>query len=146
MEVSTELSVVNATHASPGPSFSKRFNSSAAKCCASAAEPPLPQHRILPSLATQSKKTCAPSVMGFASASLTFSLSSALSLKCLMMRLLMSMWVVACLMNDDISLKKVFGTAGNQNCRANSLSGRREGLCGRGGPPPPKNFLHNRGG
>ena len=35
--------------AAPGRSRSKRPTSSAAKCCASAAEPPLPQARILPS-------------------------------------------------------------------------------------------------
>src|SRR3989338_10454914 len=45
--------------------------------------------------------------MGFASASLTFSLSSALSLKCLMMRLLISILAVACLMNANINPEKV---------------------------------------
>jgi hypothetical protein len=45
--VRIELSVVSAIAARPGRSRSKRPTSSAAKCCASAAEPPLPQARIL---------------------------------------------------------------------------------------------------
>ena len=40
------MSVVSAMAASPWRSISKRPTSSAAKCCASAAEPPLPQARI----------------------------------------------------------------------------------------------------
>src|SRR3569832_2000772 len=43
MEVSAEVSVVSATAGFPRRSFSKRPVSSAARCCASAAEPPLPQ-------------------------------------------------------------------------------------------------------
>src|ERR1019366_566888 len=76
------------------------------KCCASAAEPPFPQHRIFPSLVTQSKKICAPLAMGCASPSFTFSLISALSLKCLMMRLLISILVAAYLMSVNINLEK----------------------------------------
>jgi hypothetical protein len=43
IEVRLEVSVLSAIAASGGRSISKRLTSSAAKCCASAAEPPLPQ-------------------------------------------------------------------------------------------------------
>ena len=49
IEVRVELSVVSASAGRPGRSSSKRFSSSLEKCCESAAEPPLPQERILPS-------------------------------------------------------------------------------------------------
>src|SRR5579859_4566169 len=48
MEVSVDVSVVRAIPASGGRSISKRLMSSAAKCCASAADPPLPQARTFP--------------------------------------------------------------------------------------------------
>ncbi len=47
MEVRVDVSVVKAIAASGLRSRSNRFNSSAEKCCASAAEPPFPQAIIL---------------------------------------------------------------------------------------------------
>ena len=47
MDVNVEVSVVNARAASGLRSRSNRFNNSAEKCCASAAEPPFPHVIIL---------------------------------------------------------------------------------------------------
>jgi len=48
MAVSTDESVVTATAGSGGRSSSKRLTNSAARCWASAADPPLPQKKSLP--------------------------------------------------------------------------------------------------
>src|SRR5262245_10257072 len=50
MAVIVELFVVSATAGNPGRSFSKRPDSSAARCWASAADPPLPNDTTMPFL------------------------------------------------------------------------------------------------
>src|SRR5688572_22628499 len=82
MEVSVEVSVVSATAASGGRSRSKRLTSSAAKCWASAAEPPLPQASALPPAFRDCAKRPAARAMAGASEAAAASLRRALSSKC----------------------------------------------------------------
>src|SRR3954468_23497776 len=81
MEVSVELSVVSATAASGGRSISKRFRSSAAKGCASAAEPPLPQASTLPPRLSVSARSAPARAIGSGSERAASSLSWGLSAK-----------------------------------------------------------------
>src|SRR5690625_3748089 len=60
MAVSAELSVLRAIAASGRRSRSKRPTSSAEKCCASAAEPPLPHTNILLLLISALNKSSTP--------------------------------------------------------------------------------------
>src|SRR5262245_25613657 len=88
--------------ASGGRSISKRLTSSAAKCCASAAEPPLPQASTLPparSEAASSKPAC---TTGAPSAWEASRLSCALSAKCRATR--SSSAASACFMPRDSTL------------------------------------------
>jgi len=48
MDVRTDVSLVSASHASGARYFLKRFTNSAAICCASAADTPLPANITLP--------------------------------------------------------------------------------------------------
>jgi hypothetical protein len=84
--VRIEVSVVSATAASPGRSRSKRPTNSAAKCCASAAEPPLPQISTLPPAVMEPSTACAASAMGLVSTSAAWYFRSALSKNCCWMR------------------------------------------------------------
>src|SRR5262245_14558949 len=68
--------------ASGGRSISKRLTSSAAKCCASAAEPPLPQASTLPPWRSASASSVPARVSGAFSAAAASSLSFALSANC----------------------------------------------------------------
>src|SRR5437899_2086969 len=68
--------------ASGGRSASKRLTSSAAKCCASAAEPPLPQASALPPLLSDSASSTPARATGAPSACAASSFSLALSAKC----------------------------------------------------------------
>src|SRR4051812_20003862 len=86
MEVSVELSVVSATAASGGRSISKRLSSSAAKCCASAAEPPLPQASTLPPCLRVSARSAPARAIGSVSERAASSLSWALSANCALTR------------------------------------------------------------
>ena len=76
------MSVASEIAGSSGRSRSKRPTISAAKCCASAAEPPLPQARILPSASRHSVSAAAARAIAGASASTASCLSCALSAKC----------------------------------------------------------------
>src|SRR5688572_18076063 len=86
MDVSVEQSVVSATAASGARSISKRLMSSAAKCCASAAEPPLPHASTLPPPFSVSARSTPARAIGAASAGDASSLSCALSANCALMR------------------------------------------------------------
>jgi hypothetical protein len=76
-----DVSVESAIAARLDRSISKRFSISAAKCCASAAEPPLPQLIIFPPAWRHRIIRSAARAIGGASASLLRSLTSALSEK-----------------------------------------------------------------
>mgnify|MGYP001791623050 CR=1 FL=1 len=78
---------------SSGRSRSNRPTSSAAKCCASAADPPLPHDRILPSANKLSVNTAAARAMAGANSSAAASFSCALSAKWLRMRFMCSIIV-----------------------------------------------------
>src|SRR3954466_347737 len=81
-----ELSVVSAIAPSSGRSRSKRPTNSAEKCCASAAEPPLPQASTLPPLVTQASTACTAAAIGLDRVSAAWYFRSALSMKCCWMR------------------------------------------------------------
>src|SRR5450755_776362 len=89
-----EVSVVSEIAGSSGRSRSKRPTISAEKCCASAAEPPLPQASSLPSASRQSVISAAARTICGAIASAAESLSSALSAKCALIRDVMSIEAV----------------------------------------------------
>ncbi len=80
------MSVASEIAGSSGRSRSKRPTISAAKCCASDAEPPLPQARILPSASRHSVSTSAARAISGASAPAASCLSCALSANCARMR------------------------------------------------------------
>ena len=80
------MSVVSAIAARPGRSRSKRPTNSAAKCCASPAEPPLPQASTLPPPVMQPTSALTASAIGLASTSAAWYLRSALSKNCCWMR------------------------------------------------------------
>jgi hypothetical protein len=84
IEVRVEVSVVSAIAASGGRSFSKRLSSSAAKCCESAAEPPLPQAMTLPPAARLGPCARAAASIGAAMAASAASLTWALSCEVLL--------------------------------------------------------------
>src|SRR5438105_12621691 len=71
---------------SSGRSRSKRPTNSAEKCCASAAEPPLPQASTLPPLVTHASTACTAAAIGLLSACAAWYFRSALSMKCCWMR------------------------------------------------------------
>src|SRR4051812_23526272 len=79
MDVSVEVSVVSAMPASGGRSISKRLISSAAKCCASAAEPPLPHARTLPPALSDCARSAPARAIGAERAADAMVLRSALS-------------------------------------------------------------------
>src|SRR6266853_5299789 len=90
MAVRIDVSVASEIAGSSGRSRSKRPTISAAKCCASAAEPPLPHARILPSASRQSVIIEAARAMCGAMTSTAASLSCALSAKWARMRCVVS--------------------------------------------------------
>src|SRR5882672_2445206 len=81
-----EVSVVSAMAARPGRSRSKRPTNSAAKCCASPAEPPLPQASTLPPPVMAPTRALTASAMGLARISAAAYLRSALSKNCCWIR------------------------------------------------------------
>ena len=80
------MSTVRAIAASPGRSRSKRPTNSAAKCWASAAEPPLPQASTLPPPVMQPTSALTASAIGLLSTSAAAYLRSALSKNCCWIR------------------------------------------------------------
>src|SRR6476620_709480 len=102
MEVSVEESVVSAIAGKDGRSISKRFSSSEEKCCESAAEPPLPHARILPSRFKDWTIRSAAFAIGPASASMLWSFRWALSEKFSLMRLIKSMRVLYQLRSERV--------------------------------------------
>jgi hypothetical protein len=80
--VSVEVSVVSAMPASGARSRSKRLTSSAAKCCESAAEPPLPQASALPPALSDCASSAPAFATGSPSTAAAVSLRFALSAKC----------------------------------------------------------------
>src|SRR6266702_2940618 len=86
MAVRMELSVVSAMAPSSGRSRSKRPTNSAEKCCASAADPPLPQASTLPPLVTHASTACTAAAIGLLKDWAAWYLRSALSMKCCWMR------------------------------------------------------------
>src|SRR6185436_9928828 len=83
---------------SGGRSRSKRLISSAAKCCESAAEPPLPHARIFPSLFRHCTMRSAAAAIGPANASIDCSLRCADSEKFSLMRVMRSNLTSFCVM------------------------------------------------
>src|SRR6188508_1192196 len=81
MAVSVEVSVVSAIAASGARSVSNRLISSAAKCCASAADPPLPQASALPPALSAAASIAPAFATGSPSAAAAVRLRSALSAK-----------------------------------------------------------------
>ena len=77
-----EESVVSAIAGSEGLSLSKRLSSSDEKCCASPADPPLPQLRILPSESRELTMSEPAFEMSEGRLSMEASLVLMLSLKC----------------------------------------------------------------
>src|SRR5437016_6617671 len=100
MDVRVELSVVKASAASGARSVSNRLTSSAAKCCASAAEPPLPQASALPPLRRQSASSALARATGPASDCDAANLRFALSAKCAATRAERAAFCSACPMSS----------------------------------------------
>jgi hypothetical protein len=67
---------------SSGRSRSKRPTNSAEKCCASAAEPPLPHASTLPPLVTHASTACTAAAIGLLKVCAAWYFRSALSMKC----------------------------------------------------------------
>ena len=89
-----EVSVFSAMPARGRRSRSKRPTSSATKCCASAAEPPLPQARILPLFARAPNSTSTATASGSASSFMLCSSVAAASRKCDVIREVISMGAI----------------------------------------------------
>src|SRR5258706_4340071 len=81
-----DVSVVSAMAARPGRSRARRPMTSAAKCCASRAEPPLPQASTLPPPVIAPTTALTASAMGLARISAAAYLRSALSKNCCWIR------------------------------------------------------------